>query len=62
MFAAHRPKLTFKGVFRASKVYYLDSTGTIFVVFGRLEKEKPLQPGTVAATTGVNASAQRCDS
>lgn len=47
-------KVTFEGVFRGSKVYYLDIAGTTFVVFGRLEKEKPLRPGTVAAKTGVD--------
>lgn len=47
-------RVTFEGAFRGSRVCYLDIAGTTFVVFGRLENEKPLQPGTVAAKTGVD--------
>ncbi len=47
-------KVTFEGMFRGSRVYYLDIAGTTFVVFGRLEQERALVPGTVAAKAGVD--------
>jgi lactoylglutathione lyase len=47
-------KVTFQGVFRGSKVYYLDMAGMTFVVFGRLENDVPPVPGTVAPKTGVD--------